>query len=206
MEVLRPCDLDAAAGQPRRHRSPLGHRHGHCLTRRALAAVVPGSPVGLPSTSDRQRQRDPSRRRAPARPTARTKKTRWLWWSGEGEPDLDRFWRVDLDIGRVQVNRRACGDELRPTLLTERGETPTDELAYRRFHVDEDRVVEAARRPMNVVTAGICGIARGGAPAQSTRWKSRSHMKSPPNSIVSATESTVSPALRPRPRVFTGPI
>ena len=138
MEVLRPCDLDAAAGQPRRHRSPLGHRHGHCLTRRALAAVVPGSPVGLPSTSDRQRQHDPSRRRAPARPTARTKKTRWLWWSGEGEPDLDRFWHVDLDIGRVQVNRRACGDELRPTLLTERGETPTDELAYRRFHVDED--------------------------------------------------------------------
>jgi hypothetical protein len=30
------------------------------------------------------------------RPTARTKKTLWLWWSGEGEPDLDRCWRAYL--------------------------------------------------------------------------------------------------------------
>ena len=65
VEVLRPCDLDDAAGQPRRHRSPLRHRHGHCLARRAPAAVVPGSLVDLPSTPDRQGQRDPSRSRAP---------------------------------------------------------------------------------------------------------------------------------------------
>jgi hypothetical protein len=30
------------------------------------------------------------------RPAGRTKKTLWLWWSGEGEPDLDRCWRAYL--------------------------------------------------------------------------------------------------------------
>jgi len=30
------------------------------------------------------------------RPTARIKKTLWLWWSGQGEPDLDRCWRAYL--------------------------------------------------------------------------------------------------------------
>jgi hypothetical protein len=30
------------------------------------------------------------------RPTARAKKTLWLWWSGEAEPDLDRCWRAYL--------------------------------------------------------------------------------------------------------------
>jgi hypothetical protein len=30
------------------------------------------------------------------KPTARTKKTLWLWWSGDGEPDLDLCWRSYL--------------------------------------------------------------------------------------------------------------
>jgi DDE superfamily endonuclease len=30
------------------------------------------------------------------KPVARSKKTLWLWWSGEGEPDLDRCWRAYL--------------------------------------------------------------------------------------------------------------
>jgi hypothetical protein len=30
------------------------------------------------------------------KPTARAKKTLWLWWSGEGEPDLHRCWRAYL--------------------------------------------------------------------------------------------------------------
>ena len=30
------------------------------------------------------------------RPTARTKKTLWLFWSGQGEPDLDLMWRSYL--------------------------------------------------------------------------------------------------------------
>jgi hypothetical protein len=30
------------------------------------------------------------------KPTARTKKTLWLWWSGQGEPDLERCWRAYL--------------------------------------------------------------------------------------------------------------
>jgi hypothetical protein len=30
------------------------------------------------------------------KPTARTKKTLWLWWSGRGEPDLERCWRAYL--------------------------------------------------------------------------------------------------------------
>jgi hypothetical protein len=30
------------------------------------------------------------------KPTARIKKTLWLWWSGEGEPDLDLCWRAYL--------------------------------------------------------------------------------------------------------------
>jgi hypothetical protein len=30
------------------------------------------------------------------KPTARAKKTLWLWWSGPGEPDLDRCWRAYL--------------------------------------------------------------------------------------------------------------
>jgi hypothetical protein len=65
LEVLRSCDLDDAVGQPRRHRSPLRHRHGHCLARRAPAAVASRALVGLPDASDRQGQRDPSRSRAP---------------------------------------------------------------------------------------------------------------------------------------------
>jgi hypothetical protein len=30
------------------------------------------------------------------KPTARSKKTLWLFWSGPGEPDLDRCWRAYL--------------------------------------------------------------------------------------------------------------
>jgi hypothetical protein len=30
------------------------------------------------------------------KPTSRAKKTLWLWWSGEGTPDLDRCWRAYL--------------------------------------------------------------------------------------------------------------
>ncbi len=30
------------------------------------------------------------------KPTARTTKTLWLWWSGNGEPNLDRAWRAYL--------------------------------------------------------------------------------------------------------------
>ena len=30
------------------------------------------------------------------KPSSRAKKTLWLWWSGEGEPDLDRCWRAYL--------------------------------------------------------------------------------------------------------------
>ena len=30
------------------------------------------------------------------KPTSRAKKTLWLWWSGDGEPDLDRCWRAYL--------------------------------------------------------------------------------------------------------------
>jgi len=30
------------------------------------------------------------------KPTARVKKTLWLWWSGTGEPDLDQCWRAYL--------------------------------------------------------------------------------------------------------------
>jgi hypothetical protein len=30
------------------------------------------------------------------KPTARVKKTLWLWWSGEGDPDLDRCWHAYL--------------------------------------------------------------------------------------------------------------
>lgn len=30
------------------------------------------------------------------KPSARAKKTLWLWWSGEDEPDLDRCWRAYL--------------------------------------------------------------------------------------------------------------
>jgi hypothetical protein len=30
------------------------------------------------------------------KPTGRIKKTLWLWWSGAGEPDLDRCWRAYL--------------------------------------------------------------------------------------------------------------
>ena len=30
------------------------------------------------------------------KPIGRTKKTLWLWWSGESEPDLDRCWRAYL--------------------------------------------------------------------------------------------------------------
>ena len=65
LEVLRSCDLDDAVGQPRRHRSPLRHRHGHCLARRAPAAVASRALVGLPDASDRQGQHDPSQSRAP---------------------------------------------------------------------------------------------------------------------------------------------
>ena len=62
----------------------------------------------------------------PPKPTARTKKTLWLWWSGQGKPDLERCWRAylrRLDIEHTSGSptppsggsRRRCADPSRRT-------------------------------------------------------------------------------------------
>ena len=61
---------------------PKLHRRGHWATH-PVAPIVPGSIIRL------EVEHLP-------KPTARTTKTLWLWWSGHGEPDLDRCWRAYL--------------------------------------------------------------------------------------------------------------
>ena len=61
---------------------PKLHRRGHWATH-PVAPIVPGSIIRV------EVEHLP-------KPTARTTKTLWLWWSGHGEPDLDRCWRAYL--------------------------------------------------------------------------------------------------------------
>jgi hypothetical protein len=51
------------------------------------------------------------------RPTGRTKKTLWLWWSGEGEPDLELCWRAYLR--RFDIEHNAA-----PSIMRRGGQTP----------------------------------------------------------------------------------
>lgn len=61
---------------------PKLHRRGHWAAH-PVAPIVPGSIIRV------EVEHLP-------KPTARTTKTLWLWWSGDGEPDLDRCWRAYL--------------------------------------------------------------------------------------------------------------
>jgi hypothetical protein len=42
------------------------------------------------------------------KPTGRIKKTLWLWWSGEGEPDLDQCWRAYLRRFDIEQNANSA--------------------------------------------------------------------------------------------------
>ena len=90
----RPGRSPTRASSPR---SPLRHGHasrpGTACTRGSSAADTGPATT---RAADRARQRDPGRRRASPKPTSRTKKTLWLWWSGPGAPDLDLCWRAYL--------------------------------------------------------------------------------------------------------------
>jgi hypothetical protein len=45
------------------------------------------------------------------KPTTRANKTLWLWWSGEGEPDLDLCWRAYLR--RFDIEHNAASSIMR---------------------------------------------------------------------------------------------
>ena len=85
----------ASHGDRRRH--PLRHRHRQRLARTASPTAVPW-PLGQLSTSRRSCAARVIRVEVEhlPKPTARAKKTLWLWWSGPGQPDLDRCWRAYL--------------------------------------------------------------------------------------------------------------
>ncbi len=57
--------------------------------------------------------------------------------------------------------------------------------------------------PITAVAAGTSGTARSARPAASFRWWSKSLRKSPPASIVSASDITISRSRRPCLRYFT---
>jgi hypothetical protein len=78
------------------HRCPSRHDH-RCLERTACAPGYPAWAVGRPTcTPEHEGDGHPRGRRAAPKPRVRTKKTLWLWWSGRGEPDLERCWRAYL--------------------------------------------------------------------------------------------------------------
>ncbi|MGH8276629.1 MAG: transposase, partial [Steroidobacteraceae bacterium] len=55
------------------------------------------------------------------KPTSRAKKTLWLWWSGEGQPDLDRCWRAYLRRFDIEHTFRFAKNTLgwtKPSLST----------------------------------------------------------------------------------------
>src|SRR5665213_757459 len=55
------------------------------------------------------------------KPTSRAKKTLWLWWSGEGTPDLDRCWRAYLRRFDIEHTFRFAKHSLgwtKPSLAT----------------------------------------------------------------------------------------
>ena len=96
-EVLRSEDVAEARRPPHGHRSaatgpsrspPGTHLHprlsgrGH-WTGYQVPPIVKGSVIRV------EVEHLP-------KPTARTKKTLWMWWSGDGEPDLDLCWRSYL--------------------------------------------------------------------------------------------------------------
>ncbi len=67
------------------------------------------------------------------RPTGRTKKTLWLWWSGEGEPDLGRRWRAylrrfDIEHGFRFVRAPSAGPRRRSARLSRRAVGPGSSL------------------------------------------------------------------------------
>jgi hypothetical protein len=59
------------------------------------------------------------------RPIGRTNKTLWLWWSGEGAPDLDRCWhayirRFDIEQGSGSQRAPSAGPRHRSARLSRR--------------------------------------------------------------------------------------
>ena len=107
---------------------------------------------------------------------------------------------VGLDVGRVEIDGRAAGGQGLPAGAGEQGEPPASERTHRCLDVTE-KMASSKRlaRPMNAETPAPTARPAMARPAWSWRAKSRSTIKSPPESIVSAIESTTSPTESPPP-------
>jgi hypothetical protein len=97
------------------------------------------------------------------KPTARTKKTLWLWWSGSDEPDLDRCWRAYLRRFDIEHTFRFAKNTLgwtTPSLCTpEQADRWTDlvvaafsQLRLARRVVDDLRLPWERTRDPNTLT------------------------------------------------------
>jgi hypothetical protein len=97
------------------------------------------------------------------KPTARTKKTLWLWWSGPGTPDLDLCWRSYLRRFDLEHTFRFAKNTLgwtSPSLCTPaQGERWTwlvvamlTQLRLARGHVDDLRLPWERPRPVDQLT------------------------------------------------------
>ena len=101
------------------------------------------------------------------KPTARTKKTLWLFWSGQGEPDLDRCWRAYLRRFDIEHTFRFAKNTLgwtTPSLCTpEQADRWTwlvvavlTQLRLARGHVDDLRLPwERPREPTQLTPARV---------------------------------------------------
>jgi hypothetical protein len=97
------------------------------------------------------------------KPTARTKKTLWLWWSGPDDPDLDRCWRAYLRRFDIEHTFRFAKNTLgwtTPSLCTpEQADRWTDlviaaitQLRLARGVVDDLRLPWERNREPNKLT------------------------------------------------------
>ena len=84
------------------------------------------------------------------KPTSRAKKTLWLWWSGDGEPDLDRCWRAYLRRFDIEHTFRFVKQTLgwtTPSALHARAGRPLDLAHRRRAHRAPTRPRPRRRSP-----------------------------------------------------------
>jgi hypothetical protein len=86
---------------------------------------------------------------------------------GEGDAFFSR--PIDLDVGRVQVDRRARRCELLAALLGQGSEPTPHAIAHCLLEVGEDRLVEVLGLANERLEAGTFRSARSGAPATSRR-------------------------------------
>jgi len=112
---------------------------------------------------------------------------------------------VDLDVGGVQVDRRADREQRAAPLRWQRRDTAVDQFGLGGAQPAVRSGPNRRANPRAVVDAGGSATARSCAPATSARIVSKSQKKSPPASMHSARPTSSSPAPAPRRRALTGP-